>query len=105
LANALELDEALFDIVIGPYDFVMLCNVTDQTISRGASGEIKKRIAKYFSRCKKLNQEARVVVAHGTWTHDGARRVSRNTLKAATHFARPAELLKQAREAQLLGKG
>jgi hypothetical protein len=102
LANALKLDEDMFDIVIGPYDFVMLCNVTEQTISLGASQQTQKKIKAYFARCKKLNQEARLIVAHGTWTLGGARHVSRSTLKSAMHFAEPMELNKKADEAKRL---
>jgi len=96
LAGALQLDEDLFDIIIGPYDFAMLCTVTEQTLMRGASAEVKKAIKKYFDQCRALNQQARIIVAHGSWTYAGARHVSRNTLKANRYFAKPEELRKQA---------
>jgi hypothetical protein len=65
LANALDLAEDLFDIIIGPYDFAMLCTVTERTLMRGASKQEQVPIKKYFDGCRKLNQEARVIVAHG----------------------------------------
>jgi hypothetical protein len=86
LAGALELDDQLFDIVIGPYDFAMLCTVTEKTLGKGNPAQVKE-IEKYFNQCRKLNQETRVTVAHGSWTTGGARQISRNTLEAKLHFA------------------
>jgi hypothetical protein len=102
LAGALDLPEDLFDIIIGPYDFAMLCTVTEHTLIREASKPDQGRIKKYFSDCRKLNQEARVVVAHGSWTFEGARHVSRNTLRAKHYFAKAADLNKQAKETKRL---
>src|SRR5262249_50500786 len=68
LAGALQLDEDLFDIIIGPYDFAMLCTVTEQTLMLTASPEVKRAIKKYFDQCRALNQQARIIVAHGSWT-------------------------------------
>jgi hypothetical protein len=45
LAGALKLEDALFDFVIGPYDFAMLCKVTEQTLSEGMSPDVKKAIS------------------------------------------------------------
>jgi hypothetical protein len=102
LADALNLPEDLFDIIIGPYDFAMLCTVTERTLMRDASKSDQTKIKKYFNDCRKLNQEARVVVAHGSWTFEGARHVSRNTLTAKHHFAKAADLDKQAKETKRL---
>ncbi|APG08153.1 hypothetical protein BKD09_07415 [Bradyrhizobium japonicum] len=102
LANALRLDEGMFDIVIGPYDFAMLCTVTKQTLMRTASETTKGKIKSYFNACHKLNQRARLVVAHGTWTHAGARHVSRGTLEAMVHFAKVEELEAYGQEARRL---
>jgi hypothetical protein len=102
LAGALNLEDGLFDIIIGPYDFAMLCTVTERVLSKGAGSDVTKRIKNYFNRCKKLNQEARIIVAHGNWTLDGARHVSRSTLQANIHFEKPEELRRQADEARKL---
>ena len=102
LANALQLEEGMFDIIIGPYDFAMLCTVTKQTLMRTASETAKERIKSFFNACHKLNQKARVVVAHGTWTNAGARHVSRSTLAAMTHFAKVEDLEAHAKEARRL---
>ena len=102
LAGALDLEDGLFNIIIGPYDFAMLCTVTELVLSKGAGSHVTKRIKNYFNRCKKLNQEARIIVAHGTWTLDGARHVSRSTLQANIHFKQPEELRRRADEARKL---
>src|SRR6516225_890723 len=92
LAGALNLEDGLFDIIIAPYDFAMLCTVTERVLSEGAGPDATKQIKKYFDLCKKINQEARIIVAHGNWTLDGARHVSRSTLQANIHFEKPQEL-------------
>src|ERR1700730_9468800 len=102
LARALDLPQDLFDIIIGPYDVAMLCTVTERTLMRDASKPDQARIKKYFNDCRKLNQEARVIVAHGSWTFEGARHVSRSTLTAKHYFAKAADLDKQATEAKRL---
>jgi hypothetical protein len=102
LARALDLPQDLFDIIIGPYDFAMLCTVTERTLMRDASKPDQARIRKYFNDCRKLNQEARVIVAHGSWTFEGARHVSRSTLTAKHYFAKAADLDKQATETKRL---
>lgn len=102
LSGALNLEEQLFDIVIGPYDFAMLCKVTEETLNIGAAPEVKARIKAYFSRCHSLNQKARLIVAHGGWTLDGARHVSRNSLKPSFHFEKPSQVRKQGDEARKL---
>jgi hypothetical protein len=102
LAGALALEDGLFDIIIGPYDFAMLCTVTENVLRKGAAADVAKRVKDYFNRCRTLNQKARLIVAHGSWTLDGARHVSRNTLQAAIHFKRPEDLRKQANAAKKL---
>jgi hypothetical protein len=102
LADALDLAEDLFDIIIGPYDFAMLCTVTECTLMRGASKQEQVSIKKYFDGCRKLNQEARVIVAHGSWTFAGARHVSRSSLTAKHYFAKATDLDKKATEAKRL---
>lgn len=102
LAHALNLPDDLFDIVIGPYDFAVLCTVTERTLMRGASASDQTKIKTYFNRCRKLNQEARVVVAHASWSFEGARHVSRSTLNATHYFSKATELDKQATIAKQL---
>lgn len=102
LAGALQLEDGLFDIVIGPYDYAMLCKVTEEVLCKDAAPEAAKRIRDYFSRCQRLNQQARLIVAHASWTLDGARHVSRNSLKAGFHFQKPQELRNQGDTARRL---
>ena len=102
IVNTGHLPDGLFDVVIGPYDFAILCTVTERVLSKGAATDVGKRVSGYFNRCRTLNQEARIVVAHGSWTLDGARHVSRNKLKADIHFEKPDDLRKQASEARKL---
>jgi hypothetical protein len=102
LANALKLEEGMFDIIIGPYDFAMLCTVTKQTLMRTATETTKDKIKSFLNACHKLNQKARLVVAHGTWTHAGVRHVSRSTLEAMVHFAKVEDLEAYGQEARRL---
>jgi hypothetical protein len=85
LAGALELEEELFNIIIGPYDFAMLCTVTRETLKIGAN-EDRAKIDAFFNKCQDLNLSARVIIAHGMWTTSGARHLSRQTLKTNFHF-------------------
>lgn len=66
LANRLGLPEGYFDIVTAPYDFLMLCNVTQVLLCK-QSPDKKEAIKKLFDDCRKLNDD-RVHVAHGMWT-------------------------------------
>jgi hypothetical protein len=72
-------------------------------LSLGASDIVKKRIKAYFGECQKLNQTARLIVAHGTWSLEGgARHVSRTSLQAKYYFTTPGELDKQTTQAKAL---
>jgi hypothetical protein len=102
LAGALKLEEKLFDVIIGPYDFAMLCTVTKEMLSLDASEDTQKRIKTYFGECHSLNQKARLIVAHGSWTLGGVRHVSRGTLKASVHFEKPQQIDKYTAQAKLL---
>jgi hypothetical protein len=51
LAQALDLPEDLFDIITGPYDFTMLCTVTEKAIIRTAATTHHAKIKKYFNAC------------------------------------------------------
>ena len=96
LASSLNLKEEQFDTVVAPYDFAMLCTVAEKTLKLDIDSEHHDAVHDYFSKCKKLNQEARIVVAHGSWTTDGVRHVSRQNLEASIHFETPEKLLKAA---------
>jgi hypothetical protein len=97
LSAALKLDDNLFNVVIAPYDFATLCNVAEKTLKQiPSNASAGKAIEDYFNKCRKLNQEARLIIAHGTWA-GGARHVSRNTLKASMHFSAPTDIQRQTR--------
>ena len=102
LAASLNLREEQFDTVVSPYDFVVLCTVTEKTLKLDIDSEHHGAAHAYFSKCKKLNQEARIVVAHGSWTTGGVRHVSRQTLEAKVLFEKPKKLLEAAEEARHL---
>jgi hypothetical protein len=89
LAGALDLDGELFDIIIAPYDFATLCTVLSETLKLGATPEQETAINKHFNKCRGLNSDSRVIIAHGSWTIDGARHVNRQKLKADRHLIAP----------------
>ncbi|OGA16217.1 MAG: hypothetical protein A3H32_07575 [Betaproteobacteria bacterium RIFCSPLOWO2_02_FULL_63_19] len=95
LANRLGLAKEYFDIVTAPYDFVMLCKVTQVLLCTQAPAK-KKSIEKLFKDCITLNED-RVRVAHGMWTlgREGptARHVSRSSLKPKFFFDQKNKLI------------
>jgi hypothetical protein len=99
LASYLKLRDDQFDVVVGPYDFAMLLTVAEKTIKLDFDPEYHPALKTFFNRCRKLNQEVRVVVAHGSWTTAGARYASRQSLEAKMHFEKPENLVKAAAEA------
>ncbi|WIW46845.1 hypothetical protein ML401_01625 [Bradyrhizobium sp. 62B] len=99
LASYLKLRDDQFDVIVGPYDFAMLCTVAEKTIKLDFDAKYHPALKSFFNRCKKLNQEVRLVVAHGSWTTEGARYASRQSLEAKMHFEKPDKLLKAADEA------
>ena len=103
LAAALSLPDNQFDIVISPYDFAMLCTVSEKLLSQQFP-EKAADIEKVFKRCRAVNDE-RVGIAHGMWTHGPqgiiARQVPRGSLKARYLYENPqalAQLTQKARE-------
>jgi hypothetical protein len=103
LAAALSLPDNQFDIVISPYDFAMLCTVSEKLLSQQFP-EKAADIEKVFKRCRAINNE-RVGIAHGTWTHGTqgiiARQVPRGSLKARYLYENPqalAQLTQKTRE-------
>jgi hypothetical protein len=89
-------DDAQFDIVVSPYDFVTLCNVTKAIFVRTMQCEDgdRKEIESIMNACMALNNEERVPIAHGTWFIDdsglGARHVPRTRLETTIKFSRIA---------------
>lgn len=102
LASYLKLRGDQFDVVVGPYDFAVLCTVAEKTIKLDFDEEYHPALKAFFNRCRKLNQEARVVVAHGSWSTGGARHVSRQSLEAKMYFDKPDKIRKAAAEAKKL---
>lgn len=102
LASYLKLRDDQFDVVIGPYDFAMLCTVAEKTIKLDFDEKSHPALKAFFNRCRKLNQEVRIVVAHGSWSTGGARYASRQSLEARMHFEKPDKLVKAAAEAKRL---
>jgi hypothetical protein len=102
LASYLKLRDDQFDVVVGPYDFAMLCTVAEKTIKLDFDTEYHPALKSFFNKCRKLNQEVRVVVAHGAWSTEGARYASRQSLEARMHFEQPDKLVKAVAEAKKL---
>jgi hypothetical protein len=102
LASYLKLRDDQFDVIVGPYDFAMLCTVVEKTIKLDFDPEYHPALKSFFNKCRKLNQEVRVVVAHGSWSVEGARYASRHSLEAKMHFEKPEKLFRAAAEAKRL---
>jgi len=104
LAKRLRISDEYFHIVISPYDFAMLCNVTRELICKQVPQKARN-IEKLFNECLKLNED-RVRVAHGMWTlgQEGlvARHVQRRTLQPRYFFEKRDELDQLAEDAQRL---
>jgi hypothetical protein len=104
LSAELGLKEQLFDLVIAPYDFAVLCKVASKVLThRHPEGEADfKRV---FNECRRLNDE-RVRIAHGTWTHGAeglsARHTARGTLEAKFFYEKPDALVELAQTAKRL---
>jgi hypothetical protein len=104
LGARIGLDQRYLDIITGPYDFRVLCTVTEKA-SIVADPSKKKDIEKLFKECLALN-EKRVLVAHAMWfdEFDGlsARTFSRNSLQSETHSFKSDELERFAAKGQEL---
>ena len=99
LASYLKLRDDQFDVIVGPYDFAMLLTVAEKTIKLDFDAEYHPALKAFFNKCRKLNQEVRLVVAHGSWSTSGARYATRQSLEAKMHFDKPENLKKAANEA------
>ena len=112
LGEALALTEigadARFDIVVSPYDFATLCNVTKAIFVRTmrCGEEDRQEIEAILNACLALNSEERVPIAHGTWFIDasglGARHVPRTKLEMTIKFSRIADIDAAAQKAATL---
>lgn len=101
-------DAARFDIVVSPYDFATLCNVTKAIFLRtmGCGEADRKEIELIMNACLALNAEERVPIAHGTWFIDasglGARHVPRGKLEITIKFLKIADIDAAAQKAATL---
>jgi hypothetical protein len=102
LASYLKLRDDQFDVVVGPYDFAILCTVAEKTIKLDFDAEYHQALKSFFNRCRKLNQEVRVVVAHGSWSSGGARYASRQSLEAKFILRSRKNLVKAAADVKSL---
>jgi hypothetical protein len=104
LSNRLGLRGEYFDIVIGPYDFVTLCNVTEKAALLTHSHR-ETAIKKLFKEIKALNDK-RVLVAHAMWVDDfdglSAIHFKRNSLSSETYSFKNDELDRFYRKAEEL---
>jgi hypothetical protein len=106
LERALSLPDQLAEAVTTPYDFAVLCTVTQTVLLSQYPPDKKSEIEQVFKDCRKLNDE-RVRIAHGMWSHaikTGliARYASRTKLKGEYFYEAPEALPKLAAEAKRL---
>jgi hypothetical protein len=105
LAARLELSDDYFNIVVGPYDFRMLCTVTYKASCVKYPGK-KGELEVLYNECHALN-DRRNHIAHGLWT-DGVgsafsvRVLSRNSLQTTFHLYSKDELHRLSSKAQEL---
>lgn len=101
LARYLNLRGDQFDVVVGPYDFAVLCTVAEKTIKLDVDEQYHPSVKSFFNKCRELN-DTRNIVAHGRWSVEGARHASRRSLEAKMHFESPAKLAKATSDAKKL---
>jgi hypothetical protein len=100
--------DALFDILISPYDFATLCNVTKAVFMRVVRCEQSDRdeIESIMNAALSLNSEDRLPIAHGTWfignEGHGARHVSRGKLEMKIRYPKIADIDAAAQTAATL---
>ena len=107
LSELLKIDDSLFDIVIGPYDFALLCTVTQKSLVNRYPND-EKVIVSLFKRCHALNTE-RLHVVHGTWAEGqtglASRHASRQQLSAKWYYDNAHDLPKHIDEAKQVMMG
>lgn len=91
LALEAKVDKDLSDILIGPYDFAMLCTVLEKTILKKRSDKDAKAVKKFFKRCRAVN-DTRVKIVHGNWSIWKVTHMSRQTLEAKEYPMSPSEI-------------
>jgi hypothetical protein len=109
LERALCLPDKLGEAVTTPYDFAVLCTVTQTVLLSQYPADNRPEIEQVFKDCRKLNDE-KVRIVHGMWSHairTGliARYASRTKLKGEYFYENPEALPKLATEAQRLMQG
>lgn len=91
VANAAGLADEHFNAIM-THDFALLCTVAQTVFSTCLSKDQLPKLEALISRLRRLNEE-RVRVVHGLWvvTIEGGKlhHVSRNKLRAQTHFDEP----------------
>lgn len=105
LSAQIGLKKEHFDIVTAPYDFRMLCTVTE-AIALIRFPRRKEDIKDLFKKFLALNDN-RNRIAHGLWSEAPgrgliARHVARTSLKAQIHFKNPDEIEKLSDTTQCL---
>jgi hypothetical protein len=110
LAAAIDIRHPLFDALISPIDFALLCRVTPVVLIEKLDPKesAKYRIKELFNGCSKIN-DRRNQIAHGTWswgegTEDSVnlRHVSRQSLKDNYYFEHVDEIRAAADEVERL---
>jgi len=77
----------------------MLCTVAEKTIKLDFDAEYHPALKAFFNRCRKLNQEVRVVVAHGVGVPGEPAMRAGSHLRQKMHFEKPENLVRAAVEA------
>jgi len=105
LSVFLRIKNEYFAVIVGPYDFAMLCTVTIKILQHEYP-EKKSEIEKVFKQCRALNDH-RVCIAHSLWMPhetDGlkAHHLSRQSLELKIHYHDPEELQQLTQTAEQL---
>lgn len=110
LAAALDIRHPIFDAVISPIDFSLLCRVIPTVLKATLDPKksAKYRIKELFNRCSKINDQ-RVRIAHGTWSWNegkedrpNLRHVSRQSLQDNYYFEHVDDIRVAADEVEAL---
>jgi hypothetical protein len=111
LSFGLGLPKELFEPVTASYDFRALCDVTLAVCRvRWPEPATVAEFEKLIKRCKRINDDVRVRIAHGTWdTHEvdgdwrwSARHMSRQSLIVRPYFENPRDIAQAVKECHRL---
>jgi hypothetical protein len=94
LAIEANIQNELSTILIGPYDFSMLCTVLERTLLKKKPAKEHDDINKFFKRCRAVN-DVRVKIVHGSWSIWSVTHMSRQTLEEKQYPMPPAEIHKE----------